>query len=155
MELLTRERCVAACEAARDAVLQFDLTPIQLGMGKCPWRVAVASCLMNRTRRAQAAPCLEALLKRWPRPEDLAAASQNQLADTVRGCGFQNRRARILRAFSRAWLGSWTDMRDLPGVGAYVADAVGLFCFNDTALVSRDRVLLKHVAELNSSLLRD
>jgi hypothetical protein len=47
-----------------------------------------------------------------------------------------------MQRFCVMWLGDgWSDMRELPGVGVYVADAVGLFCFGCMELRCVDRVL--------------
>lgn len=127
--------------------LRFDLKPIQLGLGGCPWRVAVASVLLCRTRRVQMEPILERLFRSWPDPGSLARA--DRLEALIQPCGFQNRRAHQLRRLSELWLtDSWDDLRDLPGVGKYVADAVGLVCFGCTDLECADGALLKHAEVL-------
>jgi adenine-specific DNA glycosylase len=123
-------------------------SPLQLGLGGCPWRVAVASVLLNRTSHVQVRPALHRLLMRWPTARHLAAAKPWDVAEVVAGCGLQNRRSRLLVAMSQRWLSDdWTDARDLPGFGPYVSDAVGLFCLGDVALESKDVVLWRYVRE--------
>ncbi len=117
----------------------FGLSPLQLGM-PTPWHVAVASMLLCRTKRYQAETSLIRLLSRWPTPWLLALADDS-LELVVAPCGMQRRRARQLRRFSSKYLESWQRLRDLPGVGAYVHDAVGLFCLGLTDLDSNDEVL--------------
>lgn len=125
---------------------RFDMHPLQLGMGGSPWRVGVACILMNRGKRERAEPALRELLRQWPGPEYLARAVFP--ACLLQSLGFQNHRARLLARFSVEWLGDWwEDMRELPGVGAYAADAVGLCCFGCTDLESNDHAL-HHYREL-------
>ena len=115
-------------------------TPLQAGLGGCPWRVAIASMLLCRTRRVQAEPVLRELLFRWPTAAALAVAEG--VEEVCRPCGLHRQRARQLQRFSNEYLADWwKDLRELTGVGVYVADAVSLFCFGETNLESKDNVL--------------
>lgn len=145
MLLLSREMVKAVVP---QPVSWGALGPLQLSLGGCPWRVAVASMLLCRTRRCQAEPALKALLAQWP---DAAALCRAEgLEWVVRPCGMHRNRARQLQRFSCLWLSdSWQDMRELPGVGLYVADAVGLFCFGCTELESNDEALRRYVCSLS------
>lgn len=88
----------------------------------------------------QAEPTLRTLLRLYPTPEALCRAED--IEELVRPCGLYRNRARQLVRFSSLWLGdSWSEMRELPGVGIYVADAVGLFCFGCTELECYDAAL--------------
>lgn len=123
--------------------------PLQAGLGRDPWRVAVASMLLQRARRAQASPTLEKLLHRWPTPNALAIADLVELEEVLRPCGLHRQRARQLQRMSGLYISeSWEDLRELPGVGAYTSDAVGLFCFGRTDLECDDRVLREHAEAL-------
>lgn len=135
---LTRERCKEAHLRAGD--VWFDRHPIQIGMGGDPWKVVLACQLLNRTRREQMEDVLAELLLRWPEPESLARAVG--VEDVVRPCGLHRNRARLLTRFSSRWLGDgWEDLRELPGVGVYAADAVGLCVFGCIDLESQDKAL--------------
>ena len=130
-----------ACKAIRDPFhLRYDLSPLQRGLASSPYHVAVASMLLCRTRRVQVDRVVGRLFNEYGCPELLARATV--LEDLLRPCGLHRNRSRQLQRFACAWLGdSWEDMRELPGVGLYVADAVGLFCFGCTKLESTDGVL--------------
>lgn len=118
----------------------FSESPLQLGMREDAWRVTVASVLLCRARRQQAEGVLRELLSRWPTASHLAVAEG--MEEVLRPVGLHRNRARQLQRLSSLWnTEAWGDLRDLPGVGLYVADAVGLFCFGDTNLESTDRVL--------------
>ena len=125
----------------------FDRTPIQVGMMGDPWRVAVASVLMCRARRPQVQPVLERLLTAYPTRQRMAVAED--LEEMLRPCGLHRNRARALQRLSFRWdLGTWKDLRELPGVGTYVADAVGLFCFGCKDIESGDHALLAYADQL-------
>lgn len=115
-------------------------TLLQEGLGGDPWRVIVASVLLCRARRSQVAGCLRELLAAHPSPNHLARAEG--LEELLRPCGLHRQRARQLQRLSSLWFsGAWEDARDLPGVGVYVADAVGLVCFGCVDLESTDAAL--------------
>lgn len=138
---------VKACHS--EPTLDFSDQLLQAGLGKCPWRVAVASILLNRTTRKQVEPVLLALLEQWPTPMALACADRVDLADTLRSLGLQYTRANRLVRFSSKFLeDDWADLRDLPGVGPYVADAVGLVCFGCTELASEDPALHEYARRM-------
>jgi endonuclease III len=119
---------------------------LQDGMGRCPWRVAVCSMLLVRCRRVQMERPLEALLCAWPTPIALSLSDTAELEAVLRPCGFQRSRARRLQRFCGEWLMDWwSDMRELTGVGVYVADAVGLCCFDCVELESSDQALARRV----------
>lgn len=131
------------CWAAKPLLpVRFDAAPLQVGMNGNVWHTAVASMLLCRARRQQAEPVLRTLLERWPTHECLARSETAELEDVVRPCGLQRNRARQLQRMSVSYSAEWwDDLRELPGVGLYVADAVGLFCFGCTELESGDAVL--------------
>ena len=134
------------CKSIVPGPIVLGLYPLQLGLGKSPWHVAVASMLLCRTRQVQAEPVLRELLDRWPWAQVMAVSEG--LEGVVKPCGLHRNRARQLQRFSVAWLGdSWNTMEDLPGVGVYVADAVRVFCFDGMEVLSKDRVLLDYVSK--------
>lgn len=150
--MLLPKHQVLAKEGSRHDTLRFDLTPLQRGLHGCPWRTAVASILLCRTHHGQVRQCLPHLFAAWPGPEELAQADLIELASVIRGCGFGSRRAQCLKELSRRWCAEeFDDMRDLPSVGEYVADAVGLFCFDCADLVTVDKVLVAYAAELREA----
>lgn len=133
--------------------LDFKARLLQDGLGGCPWRVAVASILCNKTRRTCVDSVLEELLNRWPTPVALAAADRAELAQLLRPLGLQHQRAKTLVRFSFEFCADhWEDFRDLPGVGPYVADAVGLVCFGCTELESGDHALEAHARRLRRAV---
>lgn len=149
MILLPRQMCVAArCDEEPKYGCQF----LQDGMGKDAWRVTIASCLLCRTRRQQTEPVLKELLAQYPAAADLARSAD--LEPVLRPLGMQRNRARQLQRLSSMWHGeAWHDLRDLPGVGKYVADAVGLFVFSCTELECTDHALVAYVERLNREMI--
>lgn len=62
-----------------------------------PWQAILACMLLNRTRRQQAHRALWRVLRVWPTEFDLVHAPLIELADAIRECGFQLRRAESIK----------------------------------------------------------
>jgi A/G-specific adenine glycosylase len=99
------------------------------------YRILVSEVMLQQTQVTRVAPRYERWLARWPTIEALAAASA---ADVIRewdGLGY-NRRAIALHRAARvvAERGWPEDLTELPGVGAYTADAIRCFALGDPVL---------------------
>jgi A/G-specific adenine glycosylase len=104
--------------------------------GTSPWAVLVSEIMLQQTPVARVLPAYEAWLARWPEPPALAAAP---VADAVRQWGRLGYPRRAVRLHAAAGIitgrhggqvpASLTDLRALPGVGAYTAAAVASFAF--------------------------
>jgi hypothetical protein len=145
---LLRKLCV---EYPASDALAAGLHPLQIGLGGSPWRVTVASILICRARRTSAEPVLWDLLDAWPDPEALGAAPSEAVEDIVRPLGLHRNRARHLIRLSQRWhTDSWSELRDLPGVGEYVEDSVRLCSFAWTTAIYhvKDKAMDKFLDEL-------
>ncbi|WVR07040.1 hypothetical protein IAU60_004079 [Kwoniella sp. DSM 27419] len=69
-----------------------------------PWKMLVATTLLNVTSGRAARPVLEVLLERWPTPAHMAEASITDLSTLLYPLGLYNQRASSLVRFSRQYL---------------------------------------------------
>ncbi|KAJ4139689.1 hypothetical protein NW768_001030 [Fusarium equiseti] len=77
---------------------------IQESLSTNLYALLVATVLWNRTRGTQARPVFDKLITKYPKPNDLAAASFADLADLIRPIGLYNSRAARLIAFAKTWV---------------------------------------------------
>lgn len=149
---LPRELCKAVVP---HHCIRYDARPLQDGLGGCPWRVAVASIMLCRARKASVSYVLRDFFRNWPTASVAAVADAEHVASVIQPLGLYNSRARQLTRLSMRWeTGAFDDMRDLPGVGPYVADAVGLVCFGCTDVVSGDLAMYAFARSYKRSGLR-
>jgi A/G-specific adenine glycosylase len=102
-----------------------------------PYRVLVSEMMLVQTTVAAAAPYFARFIARFPTPEALAAAPEAEVLKAWEGLGYY-RRARQLHQAARILVqehgGSVPDdpeaLRRLPGVGRYIAGAVGSLAFD-------------------------
>jgi A/G-specific adenine glycosylase len=105
-----------------------------------PYRVWLSEVMLQQTTTAMAAPHYAKFLARWPTVEALAAADDGDVMAAWAGLGYYSR-ARNLHAAARAVVarGGFPDseagLRELPGVGAYIAAAVAAIAFGRRAVV--------------------
>jgi DNA (cytosine-5)-methyltransferase 1 len=106
-----------------------------------PWLVLMAEMCLHRTRADQVAPVFEELRKLAPTPAEMLAHETEALA-AMRSLGLRWRAENVIEV-ARALLadfdgrvpGSELELRSLPGVGDYVAQAVLCFAFGRRAVL--------------------
>lgn len=123
---------------------EFGLDPIQLGM-PTPWHVVVASMVRLRSKKWHQ-EMTRNLLTRWPTPLDMALAEKDEMYSYLNKVSTYKSLSHGLINMSIDWCSAkWSDLRDVTGVGIYVADCVGLFCFGCTDLASHNQDLQAYI----------
>lgn len=110
--------------------------PLPFREDRTPWRVLVSEFMLQQTQAETVAPYLTRFLARFPEPAALAAAGEQEVLALWQGLGYYSR-ARNLRLAAQRMVQSHAgqvpdapeDLRALPGVGPYIAGAVGAFAF--------------------------
>lgn len=102
-----------------------------------PYAVLVCEVMSQQTQVERVADYWERWLARWPTVDSLAQASLTEVLTLWQGLGYP-RRARDLHAAARTIAADgWPvseRLTDLPGVGAYTADAIRCFAFEEPVL---------------------
>lgn len=95
-----------------------------------PYPVLVSEVMLQQTRVDVVAPRFEAWMERWPDVQALAAASVDDLVAEWSGLGYYQRARRLHAAAQHVAASGWPEnLQDLPGVGPYVAGALGSIAF--------------------------
>jgi A/G-specific adenine glycosylase len=105
-----------------------------------PYAILVSEFMLQQTQVATVIPYYNKWFRRFPNFASLARASQDDALYAWQGLGYYNR-ARNLHASARIVLerhrgilpNDIATIRDLPGVGRYIANAVATFAFNQPA----------------------
>lgn len=104
--------------------------------GATPWAVLVSEVMLQQTPVPRVLPTYREWLERWPTPAALAAEPPGEAIREWGRLGYP-RRALRLHAAARTIVSehgghvpdAYSDLRALPGVGAYTAAAVAAFAF--------------------------
>ena len=105
---------------------------------KDPYAILVAEVLLQRTRIVSGLPYFERFMDRFPTVADLARASEEEVLKAWEGLGFYGR-ARNLHRAAKALVtdhggkvpGTFSALRELPGIGDYTAGAVASIAFGE------------------------
>lgn len=107
---------------------------------KDPYAIWLSEIILQQTRIAQGWGYWERFMAQYPKVEDLAAASEDEVLRLWQGLGYYSR-ARNLHAAAKqiVALGKFPDtledIKALKGVGDYTAAAIGSFAFDIPAAV--------------------
>jgi len=100
-----------------------------------PYAIWVSEIMLQQTRVETALPYFAEFLTRYPTVESLARADVDEVLGVWSGLGYY-RRARLLHQAARQVTASGGDLprsakelRELPGIGAYTAAAIGSIAF--------------------------
>jgi A/G-specific adenine glycosylase len=103
-----------------------------------PYRLLIAEMMLRRTQARQVVPVYEAFLRRYPSPEALAAATEEDVDALLRPLGlawripaFRKMAQQVMAEYHGEIPRDRKALLSLPGVGEYVADAVRCFAFNE------------------------
>ena len=105
-----------------------------------PYRVWLSEVMLQQTTVAAVKPYFEAFLARWPNVEALASAPEEDVMAAWAGLGYYSRARNLVKcARAVAELGHFpeteSDLRRLPGLGAYTAAAIAAIAFEKRAVV--------------------
>lgn len=102
-----------------------------------PYKIWLSEIILQQTRVAQGLGYYERFIARYPRVQDLAQASDNEVFKIWEGLGYYNRCRNLLataRAVSNQHNGRFPSTREgllaLKGVGPYTAAAIGSFAYD-------------------------
>lgn len=107
-----------------------------------PYAVWLSEIMLQQTGVSTVIRYFEAFLAKWPRVEDLAAASSDEVMRAWAGLGYYSR-ARNLHACAKAvaqahggrFPSAEADLLRLPGIGPYTAAAISAIAFGRRAVV--------------------
>jgi len=96
------------------------------------WKILVCCILLNLTTHKQVRKILPTLFKKYPEPDFMVLADEEDLRDILKPLGLSNKRAKTLMKFSKDYLSAdWKTAKDLYGCGKYADDAWHIFCKGD------------------------
>ena len=117
-----------------------------------PWLIMLSEFILQQTQVSQGTDYYLRFAERFPTPESLAGASEEEVMRLWQGLGYYSR-ARHLHAAARqiaqagTFPGDYASVRALPGVGDYTAAAVMSLAFGEPYAVvdgNVQRVLARH-----------
>jgi A/G-specific adenine glycosylase len=96
------------------------------------WAVLVASLLLRKTTVAQVIRVYEEFLRKFPSPQSLLLASEDDVKSVIKPLGIEHQRAKHLKELARILVERFggevpcnkEELKKLPGVGDYIASEI-------------------------------
>ena len=113
------------------------------------WAVLVAAFLLKKTTTRQVTKVYEEFLRRFPNPQILLSASEDEVKAIIKPLGIEHQRARQILELARALVQRFggrvpcdrKSLDELPGVGDYIASEVLLrACGKPEPLLDRNMI---------------
>jgi len=106
-----------------------------------PYAVLIAEMLLRKTTAQQVERTYNMFISKYPTPEALSEADENELRDLLRPLGMEHRRAKLLVRLGKAVMEKYNgnvptkaeDLLQLSGVGLYATNAVLSFSHSQDA----------------------
>mgnify|MGYP001210450256 CR=1 FL=1 len=128
---------------------------------KSPYRTFLSEFLLVRTRADIVAKHFENIIGRYPDACSLAAAEEDELAETLAPLGLRKRVPLIISAaktICERYGGSipeeYDELLKIPGIGSYVATCIRIFAFDDRKRVPADVNVLRFLSRLIGSRMK-
>ena len=107
-----------------------------------PFQVLIGTVLSQRTRDEKTDEAAQALFSRYPSPDTLASAPEEEIATLIRPANYYNTKAARIKEISRIILKKYSgstpdtvaELMQLPGVGRKTAACVMVYGFRKRAL---------------------
>ncbi len=104
-----------------------------------PYHILLAEIMLQKTSASQVSPIYDEITEKWPCPEDLLKIGVSELADVIYPLGLQNVRSKRLKRLAKILVDEHDgeipsnndELRELPGVGFYIASAVRCIAFEE------------------------
>jgi A/G-specific adenine glycosylase len=102
-----------------------------------PYKILLSECMLQQTQVSRVISYYEKWIARWPKINDLAAASLPEVLELWMGLGYNTRAVNLHRVaqtivthFDSDILKAMKQYEELPGIGKYTAQAVQIFATN-------------------------
>jgi endonuclease-3 len=123
-------------------VATYGTSPWNWHTRQTPFQVLIGTVLSQRTRDEKTDEAAKALFARFPSPETLASAPQEEIANLIKPANYYNTKASRIKEISRIILERYTgntpdtinELMRLPGVGRKTAACVMVYGFRKKAL---------------------
>jgi len=116
-----------------------------------PYKVWISEIMLQQTTTAVVRGYYERFTKKWPRLDDLAQASQEEVNEYWAGLGYYSRARNILKAaqyvsenLNGVMPRTAGELIKLPGIGPYTSRAISSICFYEAVGVVDGNVLRLH-----------
>lgn len=111
-----------------------------------PWKMLVGCIMLNQTSNKNVRQVIYAFFDRWPTPQAVLAADQNEIREAIRPLGFYNIRTNRIIRFCQEYINkTFTKASELYGIGKYADDSYEIFIKGNLDVNPTDKILIRYL----------
>lgn len=102
--------------------------------------------MLNQTSNKNVRQVIYNFFEKWPTPQAVLSADQNDIRETIRPLGFYNIRTNRIVRFSHEYINkTFTKASELYGIGKYADDSYEIFIKGNLNVDPTDKILIRYL----------
>ena len=111
-----------------------------------PWKMLIGCIMLNQTGNKNVRQVIYSFFDRWPTPQSVVNADQDEIREHIRKLGFYNRRTSTIIRFSHEYIDKrFTNACELYGIGKYANDSYEIFIKGNLNVEPTDKILIRYL----------
>jgi endonuclease III len=111
-----------------------------------PYQMLVGCIMLNQTSNKNVRKVIYTFFERWPTPQSVIEASDDDIREHIRPLGFYNVRMKRIKQFSREYINKkFNRASELHGIGKYADDSYEIFIRGNLNVNPTDKILRKYL----------
>ena len=111
-----------------------------------PWKMLIGCIMLNQTSNKNVRQVIYNFFEKWPTPQSVLAADQDEIRDLIRPLGFYNIRTNRIVRFCYEYINkTFTKASELYGIGKYADDSYEIFINGNLNVDPTDKILIRYL----------
>lgn len=109
-----------------------------------PWKMLIGCIMLNQTGNKNVRKVIYSFFDKWPSPQSVLKADENEIREHIRTLGFCNVRTQRIIRFSYEYINKkFSKANELYGIGKYADDSYEIFIKGNLNVQPTDKILLR------------
>lgn len=109
-----------------------------------PWKMLIGCIMLNQTGNKNVRKVIYSFFDKWPSPQSVLKADENEIREHIRTLGFCNVRTQRIIRFSHEYINKkFSKANELYGIGKYADDSYEIFIKGNLNVQPTDKILLR------------
>lgn len=111
-----------------------------------PYQMLIGCIMLNQTGNKNVRKVIYSFFDKWPSPELVLSADENEIREHIRTLGFCNVRTNRIIRFSHEYINKkFSKANELYGIGKYADDSYEIFIKGNTNVQPTDKILIRYL----------
>lgn len=111
-----------------------------------PYQMLIGCIMLNQTGNKNVRKVIYSFFDKWPSPESVLSADENEIREHIRTLGFCNVRTNRIIRFSHEYINKkFSKANELYGIGKYADDSYEIFIKGNTNVQPTDKILIRYL----------